>query len=176
MPEIGTQATIGEEKEVTIDGPVTIDDVVAFKNLTPGKEYSVYGILMDKNTGEALKVGGEEIHAESTFTPETTDGETVVKLTFDGSGITQATEIVVFETLYQGEVKIAAHEDINDEGQTVKIVPVTPGKPTTPTPGNPQTGDRSIMGFWIGLGAIAMGGLTAGIIMYYRKRKEQDGE
>ena len=44
-------------------------------------------------------MGGEEIHAESTFTPEKADGETVVKLTFDGSGITQATEIVVFEVL-----------------------------------------------------------------------------
>ncbi len=83
---------------------------------------------------------------------------------------------MVFETLYQGEVKIAAHEDINDEGQTVKIVPVNPGKPTTPNPGNPQTGDRSIMGFWIGLGAVALGGLVSGIIMYSRKRKEQDGE
>ncbi len=53
----------------------------------------------------------------------------------------------------------------------MKIVPVSPGKPTTPNPGNPQTGDRSIMGFWIGLGAIALGGLAAGIIMYSRKKK-----
>ena len=152
VPEIGTQATIGEEKEVTIDGPVTIDDVVSYKNLTPGKEltiedvvsyknlnpgteYKLVGVLMDKATGNPFKVGDKEVTAE-----------TVVKLTFDGSGITQATELVVFETLYQGEVKIAAHEDINDEGQTVKIVPVTPGKPTTPNLGNPQTGDRSIMG------------------------------
>ncbi|ANU54255.2 hypothetical protein A4V00_09615 [Hungateiclostridiaceae bacterium KB18] len=175
VPEIGTQATIGEEKEVTIDGPITIDDVVAFKNLTPGKEYKLVGVLMDKATGNPFKVGDKEIRAEATFTTEKADGETVVKFTFDGSGITQATEIVVFETLYQGEVKIAAHEDINDEGQTVKVVPVTPGKPTTPNPGNPQTGDRSIMGFWIGLGAIALGGLAAGIIMYNRKKKE-DGE
>ncbi len=86
------------------------------------------------------------------------------------------TEIVVFETLYQGEVKIAAHEDIKDESQTIKIVPVTPGKPTTPNPGNPQTGDRSMMGFWLGLGAIALGGLGAAIIIYNRKRKEQDDE
>ena len=132
-------------------------------------------VLMDKTTGNPFKVGGKEITAETVFTPEKADGETVVKFTFDASSITQATEIVVFETLYQGEVKIAAHEDINDEGQTVKIVPVSPGKPTTPNPGNPQTGDRSIMGFWIGLGAIALGGLAAGIIMYNRKKKE-DGE
>ena len=150
--------------------------MVSYKNLTPGTEYKLVGVLMDKATGNPFKVGDKEIHAEATFTPEKADGEVTVSFTFDGSGITQATEIVVFETLYQGEVKITAHEDINDEGQTVKIVPVTPGKPTTPNPGNPQTGDRSMMGFWIGLGAVALGGLAAAVIIYTRKKKEQDGE
>lgn len=175
-PEIGTAATIGGKKEAAPGKEITIDDVVSYKNLTPGTDYKLVGVLMDKATGNPFKVGDKEIRAEATFTPEKADGETVVKFTFDGSGITQATEIVVFETLYQGEVKIAAHEDINDQGQTVKIVPVTPGKPTTPNLGNPQTGDRSMMGFWISLGAVALGGLAAGIIMYSRKRKEQDGE
>ena len=149
---------------------------MSYKNLTPGAEYKLVGVLMDKSTGETLKINNQEIRAEATFTPEKADGETVVKFTFNGSGITQATDIVVFETLYQGEVKIAAHEDINDEGQTVKIVPPTPDKPTTPNPGNPQTGDRSMMGFWLWLGAVALGGLVSGIIMYSRKRKEQDDE
>ena len=175
-PEIGTKATIGGKKEAAPSKEITIDDVVSYKNLTPGTEYKLVGILMDKATGNPFKVGDKEVTAETVFTPEKADGETVVKFNFDGSGITQATGIVVFETLYQGEVKIAAHEDINDEGQTVKVVPVTPGKPTTPNPGNPQTGDRSIMGFWIGLGAIALGGLAAGIFMYGRKKKEQDDE
>lgn len=175
-PEIGTTATIGGKKEAAPGREVTIDDVVSYKNLTPGTEYKLVGVLMDKATGNPFKVVDKEITAETVFTPEKADGETVVKFTFNGSGITQATEIVVFETLYQGEVKIASHEDINDDGQTVKIVPVTPGKPTTPNPGNPQTGDRSMMGFWIGLGAVALGGLVSGIIMYSRKKKEQDGE
>ena len=148
----------------------------SYKNLISGKEYKLAGVLMDKATGEPLKIGDQEIRAEATFTPENADGETVVQFTFDGSGITQATDIVVFEVLYQGEVKIAAHEDISDEGQTVKIVPPTPDKPTTPNPGNPQTGDRSMMGFWLGLGAVALGGLVSGIIMYSRKKKEQDFE
>lgn len=175
-PEIGTKATINGKKEAAPAKSIIIEDVVSYKNLTPGTEYRLAGVLMDKATGNPFKVNDQEIRAEVVFTPEKADGETVVQFTFDGSGITQATDIVVFETLYQGEVKIAAHEDINDEGQTVKIVPPTPDKPTTPNPGNPQTGDCSIMGFWIGLGAVALGGLTAGIIMYSRKRKEQDDE
>ena len=121
-----------------------------------------------------MKIGDKEITAEATFTPEKADGEVTVPFTFDGSGITQATDIVVFEVLYQGEVKIAAHEDINDEGQTVKIVPTTPGKPSTPNPGNPQTGDRSMMDFWLGLGAIALGGLASGIIIYSRKKRDDE--
>ena len=164
-PEIKTTATIGGKKEAVPSKELTIEDVVSYKNLNPGTEYKLVGVLMDKATGNPFKVGDKEVTAE-----------TVVKLTFDGSGITLATEIVVFEVLYQGEVKITTHEDINDEGQTVKIMPVTPGKPTTPNPGNPQTGDRSIMGFWIGLGAVALGGLAAGIFMCIRKKKEQDDE
>lgn len=129
---------------------------------------------MDKATGEPMQIGDKEVTGETTFTPEKAEGEVNVSFTFDGSGITQATEIVVFETLYQGEAKIAAHEDINDEGQTVKIVPNTPGKPSTPNPGNPQTGDRSMMGFWLGLGAIALGGLVSGMIIYSRKKRDNE--
>ena len=173
-PEIGTKATIGGKKEAAPTKSITVDDVVSYKNLTPGKEYRLVGVLMDKSTGNPFKVGDQEIRSEITFTPEKADGETVVQFTFDDSGITQATDIVVFEVLYQGEVKIASHEDINDEGQTVKIVPTTPGKPSTPNPGNPQTGDRSMMGFWLGLGAIALGGLVSGIIIYSRKKRDDE--
>ncbi len=111
-PRIGTKATIDGKKETVPAKSITIDDMVSYKNLTPGKEYRLVGVLMDKSTGNPFKVGDQEIRSEITFTPEKADGETVVKFTFDGSGITQATEIVVFEVLYQGEVEIAAHEDI----------------------------------------------------------------
>ncbi len=48
VPEIRTQATTDGKKEVTSDGRVVIEDIVSYKNLTPGKEYTVKGILMDK--------------------------------------------------------------------------------------------------------------------------------
>lgn len=38
---------------------VVIKDVVAYENLTPGKEHKVTGILMDKETNEPLLVDGE---------------------------------------------------------------------------------------------------------------------
>ena len=45
-----------------------------------------------------------------------------------------------------------------------------------PTPDNPQTGDNSNLGFWIGLGAVALGGLVAVIIIRVKSRKDEDDE
>jgi len=51
---------------------------VSYKNLTPGKEYTVKGILMNKATGKPLVIDGEEIRASYTFKPETSDGGVTV--------------------------------------------------------------------------------------------------
>ena len=170
VPEIGTQATVGGKKEVTAGSSITIDDVVAYTNLTPGKEYTIEGILMDKATGGPFLVKEKEVRSEVTFTPETADGEVTVSFTFDGSDITKDTEIVVFETLYREGVEIAVHAEIEDADQTVTIRPQPPK-----TPDVPQTGDDSRMGFWLGLGAVALGGLVSTVIFYF-KRKKDDGE
>lgn len=167
IPEIGTKASVDGKKEFTANGDVTIDDVVSYKNLTVGKEYTVSGVLMDKATGKAFLVDGEEIRSEVTFTPETADGEVTVSFTFDGSVINKDTEIVVFETLYRDETEIAVHADIDDKDQTVTIHP-------QPEPEKPQTGDNSNLGFWIGLGAVALGGLVSVVIIKLKKKDEDD--
>lgn len=167
VPEIGTQATADGKKEITTSDRVKIEDVVSYKNLTPGKEYTVKGILMNKKTGEPLLVDGKEIRSSFTFKPDAPDGEITVTFVFDASGLTTATEIVVFESLYRDGVEIAAHADIEDEGQTVKLTP--------PTPDIPQTGDNSNVGFWIGLAAVALGGLVATAIVIIKQKKD-DGE
>lgn len=167
IPELGTTATIDGKKEFTANGDITIDDVVSYKNLTVGKEYTVSGVLMDKSTGKAFLVDGKEVCSEVTFTPETADGEVTVSFTFDGSVITKDTEIVVFETLYRDETEIAVHADIEDKDQTVTIHP-------QPEPEKPQTGDNSNLGFWIGLGAVALGGLVSVVIIKLKKKDEDD--
>ena len=45
-----------------------------------------------------------------------------------------------------------------------------------PTPDIPQTGDDTNLGFFIGLGAIALGGLVASVIMYIKRKKDDDDE
>ena len=168
IPKIGTKASVDGKKEFTANGDITIDDVVSYKNFTAGKEYTIKGVLMDKSTGKQFLVDGKEVCSEVTFTPETADGEVTVSFTFDGSVITKETEIVVFETLYREGTEIAVHADIEDENQTVTIHP-------QPEPEKPQTGDNSNLGFYIGLGSVAVGGLIAFLIIKF-KRKDEDDE
>ena len=168
IPELGTTATIDGKKEFTVNGDITIDDVVSYKHLTAGKEYTIKGVLMDKSTGKQFLVDGKEVCSEVTFTPETADGEVTVSFTFDGSAITKNTEVVVFETLYRDKTEIAVHADIDDKDQTVTIYPQL-------EPEKPQTGDNSNLGFWIGLGSVAVGGLIAFLIIKF-KRKDEDDE
>lgn len=167
IPELGTTATIDGKKEFTANGDITIDDVVSYKHLKAGKEYTVSGVLIDKSTGKPFLVDAKEVRSEVTFTPETADGEVTVSFTFDGSVITKETEIVVFETLYREGTEIAVHADIDDKDQTVTIHP-------QPEPEKPQTGDNSNLGFFIGLGSVALGGLVAFLIIKFRKKDEDD--
>ena len=167
IPELGTTATIDGKKEFTVNGDITIDDVVSYKHLTAGKEYTIKGVLMDKSTGKQFLVDGKEVCSEVTFTPETVDGEVTVSFTFDGSVITKETEIVAFETLYCEGTEIAVHADIEDENQTVTIHP-------QPEPEKPQTGDNSNLGFYIGLASVAVGCLIAFLIIKFKKKDEDD--
>ena len=168
IPEIGTKATANGEKTAAAEGDITIEDTVSYKHLIPGKAYTIRGILMDKSTGKAFLVDGKELTSEVTFTPEESCGEITVRFTFDGSKVTKQTDLVVFEALYYDGAELAAHADIEDGGQTVTIIP--------PTPDIPQTGDNSNLGFWIGLGSVALGGVIACIIMYCKRKKDEDDE
>ena len=122
-PEIGTKATADGKKEITAD-KITITDVVSYTDLTPGKEYKLTGVLMNKATNDKLLIDGKEITAEATFTPKATTGEVEMTFTFDARELTVETEVVAFETLYRDGIEIAVHADINDKDQTVRILPL----------------------------------------------------
>ena len=63
--------------------------------------------------------------------------------------------------------------EIKEDGQIVKAEMTNEKQPT---PDTPQTGDESNMGFFIGLGAIAVGGLIAFLIVKFKKRDEDDDD
>ena len=99
---------------------VTLTDTVAYRNLVPGKTYTISGTLMDQRTGKAVTVNGKAVTSSADFTPDTADGETTVDFHFNTKGLDDTT-VVVFEKMFYGKAEIAAHEDINDKGQTIYI-------------------------------------------------------
>ena len=121
QPEIRTTATIDGEKTAKPAEQITITDTVEYSGLTAGQEYKLVGVLMDKETGEPLLVGEEQVTSEATFIPAEPNGTIDVLFTFDATGL-EGKSVVVFETLFQGETEIASHEDIEDEGQTVTFI------------------------------------------------------
>ena len=121
-PSIGTTAKDGVDgnQQVVIDPETVIVDTVSYKNLVPGREYVVKGELMLKSTGKALEIDGKPVVSEAKFTPEDTHGTVDVPFSFDGSSLA-GESVVVFETLYRLDKKIASHADIDDAGQTVEF-------------------------------------------------------
>ena len=141
-PKVRTSALEGKVgDEVGEDAITTIVDTVQFWNLIPGKEYTISGILMDKDTKKPLLVGGEQVTQSATITvnedgtvtaangEKTTvieadlEGESVsgtVDLTFsvDATSLQNKT-VVAFEDMYHNDVKVAFHEDLKDLAQTL---------------------------------------------------------
>lgn len=124
IPKLSTEATDKADGDHVLapEGKVTVVDEVAYANLVPGKSYKVKGTLMDKATGQPLLVDGKEVASEKEFSPIASFGTVKVEFFF-GSSALQGKEIVAFESLEHEGREIAAHADIYDEGQTVKVEP-----------------------------------------------------
>ena len=100
---------------------VSVTDTVAYRNLVPGKEYTVRGKALDKETGEPLTdADGNELVSTAKFTAASADGSVDVKFTFDGTAMA-GRSVVFFENVYYTDKLIAVHADIDDEAQTVHI-------------------------------------------------------
>ena len=166
IPSIKTTAKINGKKKVVAKGNVTITDTVSYENLTPGKEYEITGVLMDKATGKPFMVKGKEVTSTVKFTPDKANGTVEVKFTFDASNITKSTDLVVFESMYRDNVEIAVHADLKDKGQTVTIVP--------PAPKTPKTSDNRNLGTWIGLGGVGLGAGVAALLLKLKMKKDED--
>lgn len=154
--DIGTRASDKESggKEMTLGKDVTLLDIVDFTNLKPDEEYTIKGVIYDKETGKELIVNGKKVTAKVKFKPVDKNGTVDVEFNIDTKAI-QGKDIVVFESLFDKRgKKIATHEDINDEGQTVHVPKAPKGKG-----GGPgklvQTGE-SVVSLVFALACIAM--------------------
>ena len=142
-PRIGTVAVDGidGDKDVVADDESTIVDTVEYRNLVPGKEYTVKGTLHSKETGDPLEVDGTPVKAETAFTPENPDGTVEVTFTFDSREIEDMSQIVVFESLELGGKQLASHEDIEDGKQTVTVTHPEIGTTATDS----SDGDKNVI-------------------------------
>jgi len=161
-PEIGTKATWKDgRKEIDAQKNVTLIDSVTYEGLTPGKEYDLSGVLMDKDTGEALIVDGNIVAATTKLNPNKESGSAELEFVFDASSL-DGKEIVVFEKVLYNDFEIAAHEDIDDEDQTVKVKVMQKESAVS-------TGDISPL---IPLFAVLiLGGMTASGLIIKKQRK-----
>lgn len=117
-PHIETELNGREGEHITKgDHDMTLTDTVWYENLEPERKYTVNGTLMDKATGEAI----EGATVSAALTPEEPSGTVDVTFEVDASGLS-GHGLVAFERVsWQGHV-VAMHEDLADEGQTVRVV------------------------------------------------------
>ena len=122
-PAISTSArdAIDGDKDVVVDDVTTVIDTVEYRNLVPGKEYTLNGKLHSKSNGKPLMVGDKPVTGQTTFTPEKADGKVEVTFTFDSRDLEDKTDIVVFESLVRSGTELASHADIDDKNQTVTV-------------------------------------------------------
>ncbi|MCG7284331.1 VaFE repeat-containing surface-anchored protein, partial [Corynebacterium sp. CTNIH6] len=125
-PKIETEASIKDGNRV--EKGATVIDTVTYKDLVPGKKYTLKAKLISKADGETvLGEGSEEL------VPEESAGKKDVEITVNDKADPAVDAAVAFEKLVSTEVDkdgnettgstdenvIATHEDINDEKQTV---------------------------------------------------------
>ena len=133
IPEGKTTAVDSETKEQISmpDEEVRIIDTMVYRNLIPGKEYTVKGRVMRKNTGsEIASVLAGAAFAEGSagiisvadnaavFTPEQEDGALALTFDLDASGLA-GEDIVMFERVYHNGAEVIVHENIDDTSQTI---------------------------------------------------------
>ena len=173
-PSISTTATdkrSGNHVGTSGAGAVIVDNVT-YDGLEAGAEYTLSGILMDKETSRPLKDEGAPVEAQAQFVAAEESGN--VEMSFEISRpIPAGTRVVVFERLLdkKGDV-VAVHEDIDSADQAVSYEPKqTPQK---------QSGTFDKAGYWfanllwvllpVGAALVALG------IALRRKNNEHDNQ
>ena len=110
---------------------ITVIDKVQYVNLIPNKTYRLHATIMNRKSGQPVKVNGKTIEVDKVFTPETSDGYVDVAVSFDAETLAD-TDCVVFEKMYlkdgdadesddEKDILIATHEDIDDYSQSFYI-------------------------------------------------------
>ena len=155
----GETVTVGNDGEIFVNKPV-LGSVLIRKT--------------DSETGEAL--------SSVVFGLFDADGKEIRR------GETDETGELLFENLRYGKYVLKELEakdgylldtetvnvEITEDGQLVEISLANTRIP--PVPEIPKTGENTHLGFWIGLGTVALGAVIAGAVIYIKQKKDDDHE
>ena len=170
-----------DEKVVKDDEDIVLSDTVSYKNFKVGQEYTIKGVLMQKNGKPVITVDKDgnkvKVTAETTFVAEEENGTVELQFKFNTKDIRGS--LVVFEEAYEVESKtlvdkdgkevekkelkkVCEHKDLKDKDQTVKIVDE-----------KVQTNAISAKPISIGLAVIAA---AAVVLLILRRRRFNEDE
>ncbi|MBR1815553.1 MAG: VaFE repeat-containing surface-anchored protein [Lachnospiraceae bacterium] len=170
-PELHTnlKSADDEEKLIYPEELIKLTDTVDIANVCAGDKFILIGVIYDKAAGDKLILDGREVTGYSEFIAQ--DNELSMDVEFELNALSlEGKDIVCFEYLYliddnDNAILVAEHTDINNEGQTIRFMPLvreeisTPDEsvspPDTPTspyeppteviPPSPSTGDNSAL-------------------------------
>ena len=157
LDETSYEVTIGTHEEIieiTIENKfVTGTLEITKSDLSTGKLLPNVGFRIRNEKGEIVEEGYTDAHGVAKFTLR------YGKYTYQ--------EFDALDGYILDEKEYAF--EITEDGQIIKAE-----MKNELIPKGPQTGDNSNTGFWIGLLAIALGGIVSTGIIYIRKKKEDD--
>lgn len=167
-PSVSTKADIGGKKQAEASGKTTLTDHITCRNLVPGNTYRLTGHLYKKTDGTVLKENGKEVTAEKTFTASAEECVVDMAFSFDSLALGGQT-VVVFEDLYQEDVLVASHADLNSADQSVTIVEKK-ANPSSGPGSAPKTGDMSAPPLYV----LMLSASAAAFLILYKKRKKTE--
>ena len=92
--------------------------------LKTGQEYTIRGILVDKETGEPVLINDQTVERFATIYPTESCGEEELIFDEDMTDLPWD-EVVVFEEIYYDDEIIIEYKNLDDEKQTVDIISLT---------------------------------------------------
>lgn len=128
---LATTARDGDSggKTIAKQPEAVVIDRVEYEGATIGTAYRMEGTLIDRATGEAVKLAdGTAVAAQKEFTAESMSGYVELSFAFDAT-LVEGSKLVAFEKLLDAATGtvVAAHEDMEDFDQTVTVAPPSIG-------------------------------------------------
>lgn len=115
VPSVGTTA-LGKDTgthHAFAGENAAFTDVVEYKNLLPGRTYTLHGVVVEKETEDPLC---EEMQIE--FVPEKPDGSIEIPFEIDGTALSGKTAVVYEEIKLDGK-SVAEHKDPTAKEQSI---------------------------------------------------------